>query len=218
MLFVPMLAACGGGIGLAPGVISETESPMTMADGLTGRTYAAWLTEVVAVEPMGLGIALADVDAAALLLHVVDSSEDGMAMAITLSDGEGFQSACEPVSELPAADWATSDDVALDFSIDEGSFALPVGGKLMTLSGLSMDGAIIDDGTAMETTTLAAEIDTRDLNGGAFGDDVDVCIIVEQLGSTCYPCPDGEEACTDLVLELAPVEVDVDFDPSISGC
>ena len=43
-------------------------------------------------------------------------------------------------------------------------------------------------------------------------------IIVEQLGSTCHACLDGEEACTDLVLELTPTEIELDFDASISGC
>ena len=185
-----------------------------MADDLSGRTYAAWISDVVAIEPMGLGVALADVEAAAMLLHVIDADDAGMSMAITLSDVDGYQDECEPVSALPDAGW--EDELA--FTINEGSFALPVGGKPMTLSKLAMTGQITDDGSAMEATTLTAEIDTRDLNGGAFGENVDVCIIVEQLGSTCHPCPDGVEACTDLILELSPVEVDVDFDPGLSGC
>ena len=79
------------------------------------------------------------------------------------------------------------------------------------------NGEIVNDGAEMASTTLFAEIDTRDLNGGAFGEDVDVCIIVEQLGSECHACPDGVEACTELILELSPVEIDLDFDPSLSG-
>jgi hypothetical protein len=214
LLTLPLLTACGT-IGLAPGyddvLTSEAES---MAEELTGRTYAAWLADVVAVEPMGLGVALADVDAAALLFHVVDADAEGMSLVITLSDAEGQQSACEPVSELPDAGWGEG----MTFSIDEGSFDLPVGGKPMTLFSLAMTGEIVSDGTEMSGTILHAEIDTRDLNGGAFGENVDVCIIVEQLGSECHACPDGEEACTDLVLELSPVEVELDFDPTLSGC
>ena len=186
-----------------------------MADGLSGRTYAAWMSDVVAVEPIGLGLALADVEAAALLFHVVEADEEGMSMVITLSDAEGEQSDCEPVSSLPDAGW---DNDSLAFTINEGTFELPVGGQPLTLFKLQMTGEIVEDGTAMAATTLVAEIDTRDLNGGAFGDDVDVCIIVEQLGSTCHACPDGEEACTDLVLELTPTEIELDFDASISGC
>jgi len=214
-LFIfPLLTACGG-IGLAPTfdntLTSEAES---MTDGLIGRTYAAWISDVIAVEPMGLGVALADVEAAALLLHVIDADDSGMSLAITLSDAEGLQSACEPVSSLPDAHW----DDGLSFTIAEGSFALPVGGKPMTLSDLEMTGEIINEGTEMATTTLHAEIDTRDLNGGVFGEDVDVCIIVEQLGSECHTCPDGVNACTDLVLEIFPLEIDVDFDANVSGC
>ena len=214
VLFPLLLTGCGG-IGLAPSfddtVVSEAES---MTGGLTGRTYAAWISDVVAVEPMGLGLALADVEAAALLFHVVHADDAGMSLALTLSDAQGEQSTCEPVSELPSADW---DNDSLVFYIQEGSFDLPVGGKPLTLFDLEMTGEIVDEGAGMSATTLYAEIDTRDLNGGAFGDDVDVCIIVEQLGSTCHPCPDGEVACTDLVLELTPVEVDVSFDPGVSG-
>ena len=215
LMTLPLLAACGT-IGLAPdyttdALASESE---VMADGLTGRTYAAWLSDVVAVEPMGLGIALADVDAAALLFHVTEADASGMSMVLTLSDEQGQQSICEPISTLPEAGWSSG----MAFSIAEGSFELPVGGKPMTLSDLNLNGEIINDGTEMASTTLFAEIDTRDLNGGAFGENVDVCIIVEQLGSECYACPDGVESCTELVLELSPVEIDVDFDPSLSGC
>ncbi|MFT5685875.1 MAG: hypothetical protein ACI8RZ_006830 [Myxococcota bacterium] len=215
LLTLPLLMACGS-IGLAPeyteGVlVSEAES---MADDLTGRTYAAWLSDVVAVEPMGLGVALADVDAAALLFHVTEADASGMSMVLALSDAEGGQNDCEPVATLPSAGWGDG----MAFNIDEGSFDLPVGGKPMTLSELAMTGEIVNDGAEMAATTLFAEIDTRDLNGGVFGDDVDVCIIVEQLGSTCHACPDGEEACTELILELSPVEIDLDFDPTVSGC
>lgn len=214
LLTLPLLAACGT-IGLSTdytddALVSEAES---LADDLTGRTYAAWLSDVVAVEPMGLGVALADVDAAALLFHVTEADASGMSMVLTLSDEQGQQSSCEPVSSLPEAGW--SDGMA--FSIDEGSFDLPIGGKPMTLFDLHMNGEIINDGAEMASTTLLAEIDTRDLNGGAFGEDVDVCIIVEQLGSECHACPDGVEACTELILELSPVEIDLDFDPSLSG-
>ena len=210
-----LLAGCGG-IGLSP-IADGVSSPAmeSMADGLSGRTYAAWMTEVVAIEPMGLGLALADVEAAALLFHVVEADKAGMSMVITLSDADGGQSECEPVSPLPDAGW---DNDSLAFTINEGTFDLPVGGQPLTLFDLEMSGEITEDGAAMAATTLVAEIDTRDLNGGAFGDDVDVCIIVEQLGSTCHACPDGQEACTDLVLELTPTEVELDFDASISGC
>lgn len=215
LLTLPLLTACGT-IGLAPdyttdALASEAE---LMADGLTGRTYAAWLSDVVAVEPMGLGVALADVDAAALLFHVTGADASGMSMVLTLSDELGQQSSCEPISALPEADWSGG----MAFSIDEGSFELPVGGKSMTLSDLNLNGEIINDGTEMASTTLFAEIDARDLNGGAFGENVDVCIIVEQLGSECHACPDGAESCTELILELSPVEIDVDFDPTLSGC
>lgn len=214
LFLLPFLTACGG-IGLSPAytLTAETES---MADDLAGRTYAAWMSDVVAVEPMGLGLALADVEPAALLLHVVESDAEGMSMVITLSDAEGQQSICEPVEALPRARWQAEN--TLDFFIDEGSFALPVGGKPMVLSDMEMLGQVAEDGSTMNTTTLTAEIDTRDLNGGVFGENVDVCIIVEQLGSECHACPDGVESCTDLVLELSPVEVDLDFDTSLSGC
>ena len=212
---LPLLAGCGG-IGLDPALDDTLSTGIeSMADGLSGRTYAAWMSDVVAVEPIGLGLALADVEAAALLFHVVEADEEGMSMVITLSDAEGEQSDCEPVSSLPDAGW---DNDSLAFTINEGTFELPVGGQPLTLFKLQMTGEIVEDGTAMAATTLVAEIDTRDLNGGAFGDDVDVCIIVEQLGSTCHACPDGEEACTDLVLELTPTEIELDFDASISGC
>lgn len=209
------LAGCGG-IGLAPAVEGPEVSGLeAVTDGLSGRTYAAWMSDVVAVEPMGLGLALADVEAAALLFHVVEADDTGMSMVLTLSDASGGQSDCEPVSPLPDAGW-NSDSLA--FTINEGTFDLPVGGQPLTLFDLEMTGEIIEDGAAMEATTLVAEIDTRDLNGGSFGDDVDVCIIVEQLGSTCHACPDGQDACTDIVLELSPLEIELDFDASISGC
>jgi hypothetical protein len=164
---------------------------------------------------MGLGLALADVEAAALLFHVLEADDAGMSMVITLSDADGGQSACEPVSQLPDAGWSND---SLAFTINEGTFDLPVGGQPLTLFELEMTGEIVEDGTEMAATTLVAEIDTRDLNGGVFGEDVEVCIIVEQLGSTCHACPDGQEACTDLVLELTPLEVELDFDATISGC
>jgi hypothetical protein len=212
---LPLLIGCGG-IGLSPALVGTPAAELeSMTDDLSGRTYAAWMTDVVAVEPMGLGLALADVEAAALLFHVLEADDAGMSMVITLSDADGGQSACEPVSPLPDARWSND---SLAFTINEGTFDLPVGGQPLTLFELEMTGEIVEDGTEMAATTLVAEIDTRDLNGGVFGEDVEVCIIVEQLGSTCHACPDGQEACTDLVLELMPLEVELDFDASISGC
>ena len=190
----------------------EGESPDQVGVEMTGRTYAVRLDEVEVVEPVGLQSMLAEITQDELLFHVVWEDGDELGMALTLADSVGDQDVCQPVFDLPRADWDNP-----DFSISDGTVDIELGGKPVELRKFDLDGRVYPDGSLWDYSRLRAEIDTRDLLGGSIADNVDVCLLVEELGGVCRECPDGVDACTNLELNLFAVEVDVAFDASEDG-
>ncbi len=217
---LPLLPACS--LGLTPDtgqvVQGSPELPTDLTesgyDALNGLTYAAALAETEVVEPPGLSAVLTGLASESMLLHVRLASTTGLALAIALSDGEGQQAVCEPVFDLPVATWTAP----WEFRLEDGAFAMPIGGQPVSLSGVLLEGTIAEDGSSMSSTTITATLDTRDLLGGALPEGTDVCALVEQLDGECLPCEDGEVACAALELRISPQRTDIDFDPSLDGC
>ena len=196
---------------------AEEEAPADQVDvGLSGRTYSAFLADMTVLEPSGLQALIPQVADEELLFHVVAEGSGLLDIVMALAAEDGTQNPCEPVYDLPRADWSSNPE----FVIQDGQTEINIGGKPVELEGLDLEAHVLADGSQWDQAVLTAVIDTRDLLGGSLSADTDVCELVENMGGECLECSDGVAACATLALQLQAVEVAVDFDPGIepSGC
>ncbi len=221
VLSAPLLAltACGG-LGLAPlglgaeldSGFAETITPVQVP--LSGRTYDVSLHEIEVVEPAGLGPVVQAAAEGTILFHVVDEDLDRLSVVMTMGDIRGDQVDCNPIYDLPEADWTTNPQL----NIRNGRTQIEIAGQPLNLRELSIETTITPDAAAWSSLRLRTLIDTRELLGGSVSEDSDVCALVEGMDGECIACPDGELACAVLELAFEATESDVDFDLDADDC
>lgn len=196
---------------------AEEQAPADQVSvGLSGRTYSSFLADMTVLEPAGLQALIPQVADEELLFHVVAEGSGLLDIVMALAAADGTQDPCEPVYDLPRADWSSNPE----FVIEDGQTEINIGGKPVDLAGLDLQAHVTTDGSLWDDAVLTAVIDTRDLLGGSLSADTDVCELVENMGGECLACSDGEPACATLSLQLQAEQVEVDFDPGLepSGC
>jgi hypothetical protein len=184
--------------------------------GLSGRTYSAFLADMTVLEPAGLQALIPQVADEELLFHVVAEGSGLLDIVMALAAEDGTQNPCEPVYDLPRADWSSNPE----FVIEDGETEIQIGGKPVLLGRLDLEAHVTTDGSLWDDAVLTAVIDTRDLLGGSLSTETDVCELVENMGGECLACADGAMACATLSLKLQAEQVDVDFDAGLEpeGC
>lgn len=226
LLAIAILAAGCGDMGLTPAIDTggyPTGLPGTdngddkVTEPLAGRTYAVDLTEVTVTEPSGLNALLSQVKQGKVLFYVADQDATSFHMDVALAAADGSQSDCEPIHQLPTADWSANPA----FDIQDDQFETTIGGKPATLYNLDFSAVFYADASGWSDGIWSSELDTRELEGSVVSADTDLCALVSEFGADCHACPsDGQPYCADLVLQMNGTEVKVDFDPNLdtSGC
>lgn len=168
---------------------------------LDGMVLALDPTDARWIQPSGGESSLAFLLEGRTLVAFTTSSSDAITARIARETSPLQQDACTPTSDVVLT---VQDHVLLPLPVVLRAFGHHFG---------PLDAHLVptSDGAAA-SFVLEGLLDTRDftanLGAGPFG----VCGTVEQFGSTCLPCPDGEPFC--LAIEIAdvltqPVDVDV---------
>jgi hypothetical protein len=196
----------GSGGGSGSGTGAEPEVGVT----IDGRTYEAELADVVVIQPAGLQPFIQDT-AEGLLFHVSGETSSTLEWTVGLSTSSGNQNACEPVYELPQADWSANPE----FFIRNGAMEIPVNGEPVGLDQLSLETVVAADGKSWDGV-LGAMLDLRDLES-TVAEGTDLCALVAAIGATCEPCSDGTDMCVYVEMEIQAEQVTVSFDDSEDG-
>jgi hypothetical protein len=195
----------GGGSGSGGG---GAQTPVGVS--IDGRTYEVELADVTVVQPAGLQPFIQDT-AEGLLFHVSGETSSALTWTVGLSKANGSQNTCEPVFELPRADWSANPE----FAIRNGSMEIPVNGAPVGLDQLSLETVVAADGRSWDGE-LSAMLDLRDLES-TVAEGTDLCALVAAVGAVCEPCGDGADQCVYVQMEVEAEQVSVGFDDTEDG-
>ncbi len=224
LIFVLLLPGCGTfGLTAVGGVQpSDTGDPGSDAPpvevALAGQTWSMDLATGEVVEPEGSGAFLALLDSTAVLLSVLDEPPDQLDLAVALTGSDGLQNICQPVLDLPYANFS-GNPVML---IDESQLSFNINGVAITMRELELRATIQPDGLSFERGSWQAELDARDLDEALSEQlDLSTCDLLDDMGTDCHDCGDGSESCFNLHLkDLAGQDHGAGFDPEpdTEGC
>lgn len=210
-----LLSGCAGsGFGLES-VFEDELGLLPISQSVEGDTYLFDFADVISTTPTGLANLLPVVDEDGLLVHVASEDLASLEIVLSVSDGSGSQSLCEPVHPIPLVDWTNpifaSGPNAVEFSL---------GGAPAIVEDFEIAGTFTDDGAGIEGFELSGLFDARHLTSADLGNE-DICTVVSQLGGICEPCLDGEMTCVQVSIGVSYAErIEIDFDPGLdtSGC
>jgi len=197
------LTACGG-IGLDPMVLGVGANFAPIDAELLGRTYAASVADMEVLYPSQFAMLLGAVGDRELLFHVAEEKAETLQIVAAIANEQGQQNLCDAAVPMPIASWWDNPE----FRISGADWTLPVGGNMVTLSDMSLEGTVVDEGQTWDRLVMITTIDTREWSA-----DLDFCA----SGVECIPCADGHVSCMELGLEMKAYQVDISFDPHASG-
>lgn len=167
----------------------------TVESDLTGRTYSIAPEHLPLVEPEGLGPFLEEALTTRVLVHVDRQDGDSLDLSVTMAAADGRQDPCQPIVAIPSASWMNP-----YFEAGPTVMTTTFGGHPATLSDLFFSGVFDRWGVGWTEGTLVATLDGREVDA-ALPEGLTTCGLLEDLGSACIPCADGEPFCVTLVFE-----------------
>ncbi len=191
------------------GADSSGDPPVSV--GLAGHTWAVDLKDVTFAEPPGMAMVTSLMTSTILLFHATAETSGTLDLVVALAAPDGTQDACQPVQQLPTAEWLNP-----TFDLNKGELDITISHQTVAFQHALLDATIGADGQTWSNGELSGRIDGRQLSAALNG--TDVCALVQSMGGACSPCDDGVVQCFDLdIQDIGGVSAGAFADPP-SGC
>ena len=178
---------------------------------LEPTTYAVMFSDIVFESAPSVALQFDEMQSDRFLFYVEEESDDQLRMVMAMADADGEQNACQPMFDLPRADW----DDSLGFSVDNADVVMPLVGKPVHFDAMGLEGQISNDGELWEWASLTAIVDVRDLQNGLVAPEIMLCDELEASDKGCQPCSDGLPFCAQLEFSFDAFQVEIAFDPDL---
>lgn len=212
-----LLAGCGTGLDPYNLGVPDDEREVTTGVDMMGNSYLVDLLATRVMEPVALDRMFQQSSRSHVILNVPEQGASAFKLVASLAATGGGQDVCAPMHDLGIGGW--DDDTNL--RVEGGAFVVPIAGNSVDFTDIMLVSSVNQDTEIWYDTLLTAEVDTRQMRGGAFPKGTEPCDLIEAEGGECHACDiDGVLVCTEvrMALETSLSDEDFDADPDTSGC
>jgi len=172
-------------------LVSSTGLP---AGNVDEHVYGIDLGSGVWTEPPGVGFIVGKLLPVDTLWISPDLETDEITMLGAFVDIFGDQAECLPTFPFPTVPY---DDPY--FLVSTPALAFEAYGAIITLRDVSLTGAFAPNGARIDALDLSGTLDVREVE--PFVNGLDLCLVVQDFGRSCFACLDGEDTCVRLTVE-----------------
>lgn len=192
-----------------------TDAPPPTEVTLSGLVFGIGPGDFDVTEPAGAGDLVDQLFTYDVLVYVEEQLADSLHLDLSLAGADGFQNPCEPVVELPKAEFDNP-----TFQSGPADFTARLGGEPVTFHDFLLTGTFDPYAFGWGDGSLSAQFDAAEVDP-ALPEGLSACELLAGLGSPCVACADGGDRCFSLQLEnITATLVSWPFDPTpdTSGC